>query len=226
MLRNKWSNISQPSNKDLSASPNLEVERILLFIDQYLPSFPDYYKSVKDSERENRISDILVHHLQLCKTEYNGGLIPFDFRKNPTQPHSSKETDIGVFTLSRDKQLRPIIEFEAKRFSQYSNNKEYVCGIRGGIERFKRGDHSSQLKTCGMFAYIQKPTTETWINKVNTWISELSLNNADATIDWTNQKEILKKVQTFQGIEKLSSSHSRKKLKDFISLWHYFIDLN
>lgn len=217
----------QPLINDLNAVPNLEVDKILMFIDTNIFSFPPYYQTIKDSDRENRISDFLIHHLQLCKTEQVGGFFPFDFRKNPTQSQSGKETDIGVFVMTRGVKPLPILEFEAKRFSASSNNEQYVYGKdRGGIERFKRGDHSSHLTVCGMFGYVQKPTSNDWIKKVNEWIEHLSKTNTDTTIDWTGKDEPLVKVKTFSKVEKLVSKHVRIQTEDTIALWHYFIELN
>jgi len=224
MLRDSLPTYQTPRDNDLSVAPNLEVDLILSFIDKYVPDFPSYYLSTKDSEKENRISDILVLHFELCKND-SGGFFPFMFSKNPTQAESDKETDIGVFVLSRNRRPTPIIEFEAKRFSESSNNKEYVCGLRGGIERFKRGHHSSNLKVCGMFGYVQSRTSSDWIEKVNNWIKELSENNVDTTIDWSDGKEQLTKINSFPQVEKFFSSHSRKLSDDRIILWHYFIDL-
>ncbi len=225
MLKDSLPTYQSPTPKDLSVDPSFEVDIILSFIDKSIPRFPFYYQSVKDSDKENRISDILVHHFQLCKIEQSRGFFPFDFRKNPTQPESDKETDIGVFVLTRDRKPIPILEFEAKRFSESSNNKEYVCGLRGGIERFKRGHHSSHLKVCGMFGYVQNRTSSVWIEKVNTWIKELSEKSVDSTIDWTDSEEYLIKVNSFPQGQKLFSSHFRKLSEDRIILWHYFIEL-
>jgi hypothetical protein len=225
MLRDSLSQYHPPKPNDLQISGNFEVDWVLAFIDKHISGFPAYYQKEKDSVKENRISDILVHHLQLCKTEQYEDFIPFDFRKNPTQPNSDKETDIGVFVLTRSQRPLPIIEFEAKRLSNTSNNKEYVCGKRGGIERFKRGHHSSHLKICGMFGYVQSQSPVKWFEKVNSWIGELSQNNTDPTIDWAGNREVLIKVSSFPKVEKLYSSHFRKQSNDNIELWHYLIDL-
>ena len=224
MLRDSFPSYQTPRPNDLSVDPNLEVDLILYFVDKNISGFPVYYQSIKDSEKENRISDNLVHHFELCKNE-SESFLPFRFSKNPTQPESDKETDIGVFVMSRAQKPIPIIEFEAKRLSESSNNKEYVCGIRGGIERFKRGHHSSHLKVCGMFGYIQHKTSVEWIEQINNWITELSKNNSDSTIDWTDKKELLSEIESFPFIEKLSSIHQRTSQKDSIILWHYLIDL-
>jgi hypothetical protein len=224
MLRDSLPTYQIPSDNDLSVDPNFEVNLVLSFIDKHAPDFPSYYQSVKDSNNENRISERLVFHFELCKNE-SGGYIPFMFSKNPTQPNSTKETDIGVFVMTRNQKPLTIIEFEAKRFSETSKCKEYVCGLRGGIERFKRGHHSSHLKVCGMFGYVQSRTSSDWIDKVNKFVKELSNTNIDTTIDWSNSDEELTKVGSFPNVEKLFSSHYRVMSKDTITLWHYFIKL-
>ena len=224
MLKDSLQTYQTPSVNDLSVAPNLEVDKILSFIDKNISAFPPYYQSVIDSVKENRITDILIHHFELCKNE-TGGYLPFRFSKNPTQQESDKETDIGVFVMTRNQIPLPIIEFESKRLSKSSNNKEYVCGIRGGIERFKRGQHSSHLKVCGMFGYIQYHNSADWINKINYWITDLTENNIDPTIVWKDNDELLIKVGTFSNVEKLKSSNYRITTCDRIAIWHYMIEL-
>lgn len=224
MLRDSLPQYQLPKSNDLSVPNNHEVEKILLFVDSYISVFPAYYKTIKDSDRENRISDFLVNHFQLCKVENDEDYFPYDFRKNPTQASSGKETDIGVFVLTRGRKPSPLIEFEAKRFSESSSNEQYVYGDRGGIERFKRGEHSSHLKVCGMFAYVQSRTIGDWFSKVNGWLNNQFNTNKDSSIDWL-ETEQLSQYESFSFVEKYTSSHSRKTLKDSISLWHYFIDL-
>lgn len=224
MLRDSLPPYQLPKPNDLSVPNNHEVEQILLFVDSYISKFPAYYKTIKDSDRENRISDFLVNHFQLCKVENDEDYFPYDFRKNPTQASSGKETDIGVFVLTRGRKPSPLIEFEAKRFSESSSNEQYVYGDRGGIERFKRGNHSSHLKVCGMFAYVQSRTIEEWFTKVNGWLTNQFNTNKDNSIDWL-ETEQLSQYASFSSVEKYSSNHTRKTLQDSISLWHYFIDL-
>jgi hypothetical protein len=224
MLRDSFLSYQTPKPNDLSVDSNFEMDLIFSFVDKYISDFPGYYHSIKDSEKENRISDNLIQHFELCKNE-SESYFPFRFSKNPTQPESDKETDIGVFVMSRTQKPIPILEFEAKRLSESSNNKEYVCGIRGGIERFKRGYHSSHLKVCGMFGYIQSRNSMEWIEKINNWITELSQNNTESIINWSDKKELLCKIDSFPSVDKLSSIHQRTTLEDSILLWHYLIDL-
>ncbi|WP_036383550.1 MULTISPECIES: hypothetical protein [Flavobacteriaceae] len=224
MLKDSLPSYQSPKSSDFSVEQDVEVNLILSFIDNYISDFSGYYLSLNDSEKENRISDLLVHYLEICKDE-SKGYFPFRFSKNPTQTESTKETDIGIFVRTRNRKPIPIFEFEAKRFSETSNNKEYVCGIRGGIERFKRGHHSSHLKVCGMFGYVQSRTSLEWIKKVNNWIEEMAENNTDESIDWTGSEERLIMKDSLPSVEKLYSLHSRKSSNDNIILWHFLIDL-
>ena len=213
MLKDSPPSYQSPRSTDLSIEPGSELNVIISFVDNYISGFPNYYLSVKDSDKENRISDLLVHHFELCIDE-SGGYFPFRFSKNPTQSESTKEADIGIFVRTRARKPIPIFEFEAKRFSESSNNKEYVCGIRGGIERFKRSDYSSHLTVCGMFGYVQSRTSLEWITNVNNWIGDLSENNTDKSMDWSGDEEKLVKIGSFPSVEKLYSSHSRKASND------------
>jgi hypothetical protein len=77
MLRDSLPTNQIPKVNDLSVAPNYEVDLILSFIDNNISTFPSYYQSIKDSEKENRISDFLIHHFQLCKIEQSGGFPPF-----------------------------------------------------------------------------------------------------------------------------------------------------
>lgn len=227
MLRDNLTTYNPPQTNDLGVIPNHEVFVILDFIDRNISEFYPYYQAIKDSDRENRISHFLSCYFNFCLIEdRTAGFLPFNFLKNPSQESSTKETDIGVVVLTKSAKPDPIIEFEAKRFSESSNGKEYVIGRRGGIERFKRGHHSSNLTICGMFGYVQSRTSSEWILKVNNWIDEQSQNNTDIDdIDWKSRDEKLLTITNFQNVVKLKSEHSRKQLNNTILLWHYFINL-
>ncbi|MDP2338638.1 MAG: hypothetical protein Q8N05_19755 [Bacteroidota bacterium] len=226
MLKDNQPTYYPPQPTDLSVESKHEVELILGFIDDNISAFCDYYQNNQDSNKENWISNLLVRHFQICNIE-QGGFLPFDFSKNPPQSQSGKETDIGVYALTRNTKPITIIEFEAKRFSETSKFKEYVSGERGGIERFKRGEHASHLWICGMFAYVQSRTSNEWIQKVNEWISELAKKNNNPEIDWTSPDEKLSLISYLSPkVELQKSVNKRKKPLDSITIYHYFINLN
>jgi hypothetical protein len=226
MLRNNIQTYNAPKQDDLSVEPKHEVSVLLQFIDCTISGFCPYYQAVKDSDKENRISEFLSFYFNAClRQDPYSGFPPFNFSKNPTQPNSDKETDIGVTVLSLSSKPVTIIEFEAKRFSETSKYKEYVSGVRGGLERFKRGEHASHLSVCGMFGYVQSRTSTEWIDKVNKWIGILSQANTDVDIDWANQDEKLSSINSFPKVEKLKSINKRKKSLNPIILYHYFLEL-
>jgi len=226
MLRDDKPTYNLPKLSDLSVKSNYEVSLILGFIDQNISAFPPFFLNNRDSDRENRISDFLVYYFNLClRNEPYRDFPSFSFGKNPTQASSGQETDIGVVVLTKSVKPITIIEFEAKRLSDSSNNKEYVCGSRGGIERFKRGEHASHLTICGMFGYVQKRSLEEWIQKVNIWIDELSMTNMDSNTNWSNSNEKLRPIASFEYVEKLESLHSRIGSLNPLIVYHYFIKL-
>ena len=225
MLRENLISYNLPTNDDLSIESDHEILLILDFIDRTISGFRSYYLTLRDSDRENRISDFLINHFQIClRDEKSEGFPPFDFRKNPTQATSTKETDIGVIVLTKNTRPVTILEFEAKRLSDTSNNKEYVCGNRGGIERFKKGLHASHLLVCGMFGYVQSKTSLEWVEKINTWLVELSQIDDDR-INWKNPDEKLSKVKDLGNVEKWTSVNDRINIKA-LRIYHYFINLN
>lgn len=225
MLRDTSLTYSPPSANDLSVAPDQEAVILLQFIDRNISGFCTYYKNHKDSRLENRISDFLVNYFNFQLRKENQDFPAFSFGKNPSQSSSGKETDVGVVISTDSAAPETIIDFEAKRLPSTSEYKEYVCGDKGGINRFKRGKHGSHLSVCGMFGYVQSRTPLIWIEKVNTWIDELSQTNQDPEIDWCSRDESLHESATFKDVEKLRSEHLRKKSKDTILLWHYFLNL-
>jgi hypothetical protein len=211
-------------NADISVESNHSVSILLAFVDRSIPGFRDYFLALQDSTRENRVSDFLIYYFNFSLLMEHEGFPSFSFGKNPTQQYSGKETDIGVVVLTQNAAPVTIIEFEAKRLSDTSNNKEYVCGDRGGIDRFKRGHHASHLSLSGMFGYIQSKKLLKCSEKINGWIDDLATSNTDTTIDWAGVAEKLVPMKELDNVSKWSSVNSRKN-KENIKLLHYLIDL-
>jgi hypothetical protein len=225
MLRDKLPTNQMPDRDAISIPENYEISHILAFIDHNIVYFfQNYSNEINETTHENRITDCLINHFQICIHTQSDGFLPYYFHKNPTQEGSDSETDIGVYPTEKKQKVAPIIEFEAKRLSETSNNKEYVAGKRGGIERFKRGYHARYASICGMFGYVQSRTTEYWAQKINTWIDELARYNNDTTIDWSGGNEKLTAVNPFSRGEKCMSNNKRKGLENIL-IWHYFLDL-
>lgn len=113
---------SMPSIHSLDSSQDIEARKVLDFIDSKIEGFPSFLLKTIDSNTENRITDSLINYLEFHKSVD----MPFRFGKNPTQPGSTRETDIGVFPRPKILTSSPItiLEFEAKRLSTTSNYKK------------------------------------------------------------------------------------------------------
>jgi hypothetical protein len=225
MIRDMQQAYSIPVSNSLSVQDDQEVINIFRYIDFSIDKFYDYYMTYGDSEKENRITDLLIACFEDCLFLFNKGYFPIRFSKNPTEKDSTREPDIGVFPRKTRKPFRPIIIFEAKRLYDSSYSSEYVYGNRGGIERFKRCKHAADDKMCGMIGYIQNNDKNYWFVKINDLISKLAKENTDNTIDWTHESEKLTLVDSFIKVQKYSSLNYRKAKNDSIRIFHYFIDL-
>lgn len=219
MLRDQ--SYTYSTGTSLFASWEEVVQVIVSYVDYYLPDFVTYYKYQGCPSAENRITDLLSFHLNTC----NQGYMPFYFGKNPTQNNGYRETDLGVYVKDRNMNpILPIFEFEAKKLSQTSNNKEYVCGKRGGIERFKRNIHSTHLPYCGMLGYVFNNDSNYWMGKINSWITSLASQSLSNGIDWRGNNELLHYIGTNGNITK-SMSKNKRIVKTDIVIFHYLIDL-
>ncbi len=209
---------------ELSVEAEHSVAALLKFVDQTISGFRPYYFSVPNlSGDENAITYHIVNYFNSLLDERSDGFIPYKFVKNPPQPDSRKETDLGVVISNKSIPGFPIIEFEAKRLSESSNNSEYVYGERGGIERFKRNHHGARLGTCGMLGYVQSNECSEWVKKINSWIN-VQASNDTTDLDWKNEKELLIHSDTFDTVEKWHSVNCRVEQPD-LTLYHYFINL-
>lgn len=222
MLRDNSFIKSMPSSHSLDSSQDIEAQKVLDFIDSKISKFPSFFLKHRDSDKENRITDFLIEYLEWTKDID----MPFRFGKNPTQTKSTRETDIGVYPRRKDlSHPITILEFEAKRLSTTSNYKEYVCGVRGGIERFKKRQHGEHLNVCGMFGYVQACSLEHWTKKINDLIEELGRKNTDSSIDWTSPEEKLQLVTKSKPVISKQKSINVRKGHTKIVLFHYFLDL-
>lgn len=209
---------------ELSVDDNHAVDTVIKFIDNIISGFPSYYFSEPGlSSDENAITYHIVNYFNSHLDDRSSGFIPYRFVKNPPQQDSRKETDLGVVISSKSGPMFPIIEFEAKRLSNTSNNSEYVYGERGGIERFKRNQHGTKLNICGMLGYLQDNVCSHWTTKINGWITDQA-SRLDNDVDWKHIDEKLVRTSSFTKVEKWRSKHKRLSGSPLF-IHHYFIDL-
>jgi hypothetical protein len=225
MIRDIQQAHSTPVSNSLSVQDDQELINIFRYIDFSIDKFYNYYIAYGDSEKENRITDLLIACFEEYLFSFNNGYFSIRFSKNPTESDSTREPDIGVFPRKTRKLFRPILIFEAKRLYDSSHSSEYVYGDTGGIERFKRCKHAADDKVCGMIGYIQSNEPNYWVAKINDWINILAKENTDETIDWAHECEKLILESSFIKAQKYSSLNYRKAKNDSIHIFHYFIEL-
>ena len=214
-------------NIKIGNSTDVVVDKLIIFLEKYLPEFSQEVIFSKD-ENEINITYELRKYLQR-KRRFNVEKIeyPFEFeREVPQLPKNkkghAKATDVGVNLYVEDNSSKLIYCIEAKRLptGKREREKEYLFGKKGGVQRFKVNDHGKSkdgnqlFPRNGMVGYVQENDFDHWHQKINEWI----INEPT----WSNT-EILHKV-SFDTIAKLESSHERIS-KDNLKLTHFWINL-
>lgn len=129
----------------------------------------------------------------------------------------------------RYSQYEALFPVECKRLPTPSgpgrDEREYLHsrhGSRGGVQRFKAGDHGSAHRNAGMIAYVQSDGIEAWRQRVSEWILELIA----ALPDWSSTDMIeLQRHDLAQRIAVLKSHHPRDKDLVPLALDHLWIEL-
>ncbi len=145
----------------------------------------------------------------------------------------SPAADIGIHLKVDDISTDPpkITVFEGKRLSANLDSRrrrEYVIGHEkngkhipcGGIERFKLSVHGGKFSRAGMIGYMQDGSPSQWLEKINGWVSELSLQHHSP--NWS-EEELLVPAVTSGQVSKSESIVLRKN--DKIQLVHLWINL-
>jgi len=193
-------------------------ETLFVFMDDVL----FHFKPSTNVTEENKITQELEISLNE-KTRVNN--TSFAFQNQYEEGNST--TDIGVYLRSNRCFFCWI---EAKRLptpkKRDRDEREYVIVNKekfkgnGGIQRFKEGKHAPNLPYSIMIGYIQDNNgTDSWMLKINTWITELANTNEE----FWSEKECLKKYNS-NKCDRFLSEHIRKD-KTTITLHHYWIKL-
>lgn len=204
------SNIHPQIVPDFSLPEHQTVKRILLFLRDVLPHFEHDFKAQKTRiHLEDDISEQLLLYFQI-KAKDENLLFSFNAKKGV-----DFRIQVAPFKLGAD----PIFVIEAKRLSK--KHYDYVKGGTGGIERFKRecfgfGKH---LSTSAMIGYIQELNQEYWVQKINSWIEEATLNDKD--IIWTEEDKLIAE----NNLSHYISKHIRTSGTTMI-LYHFWLSLN
>jgi hypothetical protein len=213
------------------------VEKVLLFLDAYLPEFPAIFReknSTKQLKNENLITQELEDYFQYLTHKDSDHLFMFQFQRlNLKSPHSS---DIGVKSLENydpNRLSHAFFVIEAKCLPTRKNNKEnkrrekeYVSGKYGGIQRYKKGHHGNELTDSAMVGYVQKHDCSHWHTEINGWINELIETNTATDIRW-DSNDLLVFEKDFNTAQKYTSNNTRliDTKSDPIKLHHYLLNL-
>lgn len=222
--------ISPPDNipfKNISkgSSSTGYVEKLILFLEKYLPDFAKERK-VNGEMGENDLTEQLYLHLTR-KAKFNPEMIEYDYvfqpeksQKQKKQKGHPKRMDIAARLNTADVNMEVIYCIEAKKLPTPGSNrmKEYVSGEGGAIERFKKEAHGlddvgNLLENNGIIAYITENSFTYWLDQVNQWISDQG---------WLDSEKL--KVEYWASVGRLSSEHQRVSGCD-LHLNHFWVQI-
>lgn len=129
----------------------------------------------------------------------------------------------------RHSQYDPILPIECKRLptpsSRERDEREYLHsrhGSRGGVQRFKAGDHGAAHNHAAVIAYLQTENIVAWHQRIAAWCAELT-----AEIEgWTEDDALhLNDHRATLGVARLSSTHARGRGLPAILLDHIWVQM-
>ncbi len=188
------------------------------------------------SINENLLNDKLTRYLNVvCNNQYNTWIISYN--NQSSQNYQSRRTpDIGVQLCNVQRSYPNFLYIEGKRLPhdlsrRTQQDREYVQGNCGGIERFKREEYAKDLNSSIMVGYIQKKTTKEWPDTINDWINDLANKTTLPTRSKIEATQIINNWSVCDKLMKISDFHyfsvnSRISLSEDIRLDHFFIDLS
>ncbi|MDW3197634.1 MAG: hypothetical protein R8G66_35035 [Cytophagales bacterium] len=219
-------------------SKGLEVDAsihaVVHFIDQYFPRFAEKVRG-EITTSESSLTDKLCTYFNRQASEY-----PFFFQPEKLQDHTtgqSARADLGTMSQNENmgvgdysyQEWESFFAIEAKRLPTPGHNRqrEYVIGQEkenGGIERFKKRIHGSDLEYSAIIAYVQKEDFEYWYIKINDWIGELIANTSG---EWKEEDKLIKTPSYSGPLARFQSDHQKntEEPPDKIRLFHFWIAL-
>lgn len=207
---------------------------LLDFIATELPVWRDLAQR-RNVTQETRLTDQLCSHLQSAtiatawdcvqfRTE-----VPDDTKGNTTIDLAAKSKDRELIVGGiRYTPLDTLLPIECKRLPTPKDKKrderEYVFSepkAAGGIQRFKHGLHGAAHDFAAMIAYVQVNTSSYWLERVNGWISELSISHGPL---WSLADRLqLSTIADSNGVTRMNSMHTRTNGTVNIVLEHLWV---
>lgn len=117
------------------------------------------------------------------------------------------------------------LALEAKRLPTpgTGREREYLCGERGGVARFKLGRHAAELKTVGIIGYIQRNAFDHWLATINTWVDEL-IASSNPELPWDDSDKLQMEEASFR-LAHLRSNNLRVPDQQRLSIRHIWVQL-
>jgi hypothetical protein len=116
------------------------------------------------------------------------------------------------------------LALEAKRLPTPGSGREreYLCGERGGMARFKLGRHAAELKTVGIIGYVQRYAFDHWLKTINTWVDELIASKSELPWDDSDKLQI---DEISPRLARLRSNNLRVSDQQRLSIRHLWVQL-
>jgi hypothetical protein len=181
--------------------------------------------NLKSNPNENDLTQLFVHRVdyQIRKCCAN---VSVDKQYYDTYFNTKGVPDFYFYKCEEAIDHEALFVVEAKRLPapkpKKTREKEYVVGGKnnGGIERYKTEKHGKGLYESGMIGFVEQKSCSYWLEKVNSWIEELSQVNTN----W-EKDEILNPEQGKSSAEYcfLKSIAHRNSGDADIMLYHWWI---
>jgi hypothetical protein len=218
MLRDASNQSGQGKVDFSSLPPQQTISAVLGFLENYLPRFSEIYLS--DPPPQSHLEDIITSHLNRFLQSASINLL-FDIGLK-------KGVDLLIWIKPYQPTALPLLVIEAKRLPP-QNNKDYVKGRTGGIERFKREQEGfdQPLAVGAMVGYVQKKTFDHWYQTINRWIDELidESQRVSDEIVWSQNDRLLQTSSHSTHLARYTSKHARKTLSE-ITLYHFWVQMS
>jgi hypothetical protein len=144
------------------------VKTIIKFIYFHLPKFQIKNKFVVPGKEEGSYNIQLEDYFQKIARKQNSIFYFSGNRLNEREAYP----DLAALKVEGHNH-RSFFDIECKRLNtSLQHVKQYVSGKTGGIERFKRNQHGTNLKYSAIIGYIENETHSFWFDKINSWIKE------------------------------------------------------
>lgn len=212
-----------PQDTGISIENNFEkhevIQKIIQFIPIQLIKFQINQNQIDQSDIEGSYNNQLSMYLNACITN-EAFQFQHEFKRS-----NRRRPDIGVAIKTQIllSNYESVFDIECKRLNtsmQPHHVKRYVSGETretGGIERFKRNLHGTNLENSAMIGYIENKTTNFWFEKINSWIE----NKINEDNEFWKDTELIKNIN-----QNYYSTHKRiNAITNSINIFHFFIML-